>query len=73
MLFDLCARTDIELDKIEGEDRDAYEHDLRIWLLMIAYGARTKKGEKDPCNEKRVRRFYLCSCEAFSYRKETAV
>ena len=54
---------------IEGEDRVPYEHDFRLWLLMMAYGGETAHG-----SPLKIKDGYdidmFANCESFSYRKE---
>ncbi|MBR2964959.1 MAG: hypothetical protein IKC34_00235 [Clostridia bacterium] len=58
--------TDATLLEIEGDDREIYEREFRLWLLMIGYGA-------TPAHFI-VRDWFdtgmFKDCEAFSYRKE---
>ena len=60
----------VTLLDIEGEDREAYEHDFRLWLLMIAYGAHLSNHGRilDMNDEYDID--VLANCEAFSYRRE---
>ena len=72
-LFDIIDENAIlnaSLFEIEGRDRIPYEHDFRLWLLMMAYGGELSN-QKSPLT---IKDGYHCdmfaNCEAFSYRKE---
>ncbi len=54
---------------IEGEDRTPYEHDFRLWLLMMAYGGKTAHGSPLEIKD-RYDIDMFANCESFSYRKE---
>ena len=72
-LFDILddnAVMNVTLFDIEGKDRFPYEHDFRLWLLMMAYGGEVS-GHRSPLKMKDgydVDMF--ANCEAFSYRKK---
>ena len=71
-LFDILDENVVlnaSLADIECEDRTPYEHDFRLWLLMMAYGGKKAYGASLTIKEGYDIDMFA-NCEAFSYRKE---
>ena len=64
------AVINVTLFDIEGEDRYPYEHDFRLWLLMMAYGGEPSGHKSSLTIKEGYDIDMFANCEAFSYRKE---
>ena len=63
---------DATLMEIEGEDRQTYEKDFRLWLLLMSYGGHLSNWGKIVQIKDNYDIDMFENCEAFSYKKEVA-